>query len=51
VYLALAPVRAGGAGAAGAEGDPFCGHMFLFRSKRADRVLLLKIVWKRARIV
>jgi transposase len=49
VYLALAPVdmRKGYDGLAALvqqvlHRDPFCGHLFLFRSKRADR---LKLLW------
>lgn len=49
VYLALAPVdmRKGYDGLAALvqqvlQRDPFCGHLFLFRSKRADR---LKLLW------
>lgn len=49
VYLALSPVdmRKGFDGLAATvqrvlARDPFCGHLFLFRSKRADR---LKLLW------
>jgi len=49
VHLALAPVdmRKGFDGLAAAvqqilARDPFCGHLFLFRSKKADR---LKLLW------